>query len=258
MSKPESNTTEMDQARRSFLSGAAAVTTLSLAPGVTLMASAAPAAAKDAHEATSARIRWGMLIDVNKCGSDCSACVDACKEEHGWADTTGREARPKTDAQWIRKANVRDPKTNRKFSLPIMCQHCEKPACADVCPTGASFQRMDGIVLVDKHLCIGCRYCMMACPYKARSFVHENVYNQKPHMPRGKGTVEACTMCVHRIDVGGIPACAERCGKDGHGAILFGDLNDPMSEIAKTVANFSSKQIRADLGMNPSIRYRGI
>jgi tetrathionate reductase subunit B len=79
-----------------------------------------------------------------------------------------------------------------------MCQHCEIPPCVDVCPTGASFKRADGIVLVDKHICIGCRYCMMACPYKARSFIHEDLQDQLPHAPRGKGTVESCTLCVHR------------------------------------------------------------
>ena len=76
----------------------------------------------------------------------------------------------------------------------MMCQHCEQPPCVDVCPTGASFKRADGIVLVDKHICIGCRYCMMACPYKARSFVHEALDDQMPDAPRGKGTVESCTL----------------------------------------------------------------
>ena len=71
-----------------------------------------------------------------------------------------------------------------------MCQHCAEPPCVDVCPTGASFKRADGIVLVDKHTCIGCRYCMMACPYKARSFVHEPQHNQKPDVPRGMGPAE--------------------------------------------------------------------
>ena len=96
--------------------------------------------------------------------------------------------------QWIRKVtltNKAPPGT--KAEMPVMCQHCEDPPCVDVCPTGASFKRKDGIVLVDKHICIGCRYCMMACPFKARSFVHEPVTNQKSHAPRGQGTVESCT-----------------------------------------------------------------
>ena len=117
-----------------------------------------------------------------------------------------------------------------------MCQHCAKPPCVDVCPTGASFKRADGIVLVDKHICIGCRYCMMACPYKARSFVHEPIDDQKPNAPRGKGTVEGCTLCVDRIDAGRMPACVEACASEAGGAMMFGDLNDPESEISKAVA----------------------
>jgi molybdopterin-containing oxidoreductase family iron-sulfur binding subunit len=128
----------------------------------------------------------------------------------------------------------------------------------DVCPTGASFKRADGIVLVDKHICIGCRYCMMACPYKARSLVHEPVTGQNPDVPRGKGTVESCTLCVHRVDRGEIPACVEACNAAGHRAIVFGDLNDPASEIAKRVAQYPSTQVRADLGLDPGVRYQGI
>jgi tetrathionate reductase subunit B len=114
-------------------------------------------------------------------------------------------------------------------------------------------------VLVDKHICIGCRYCMMACPYKARSFIHENITDQKHHAPRGKGTVESCTLCVHKVDRGdGTTACAEACAKEGHQAILFGDLKDPDSEIAKRLAAQPSKQIRADLGLNTGVRYQNI
>ena len=140
----------------------------------------------------------------------------------------------------------------------MLCQHCEHPPCVDVCPTGASFKRADGIVLVDKHTCIGCRYCIMACPYKARSFVHENLDQQQPHSPRGKGTVEGCTFCVHRVDRDREPACVEACGSDGNGAMLFGDLNDADSEIAKTIRTVPSKQVREDLGLNTAVRYRGV
>jgi molybdopterin-containing oxidoreductase family iron-sulfur binding subunit len=144
-------------------------------------------------------------------------------------------------------------------SLPMMCQHCEHPPCVDVCPTGASFKRADGIVLVDRHLCIGCRYCMMACPYKARSFVHETLTDQKTEVPRGKGCVESCTLCVHRVDNGqNNTACAEACAKAGHNAILFGNLNDPDSDIAKRIRSVASAQVRADLGLNPGVQYEGI
>jgi len=99
---------------------------------------------------------------------------------------------------------------------------------------------------------------MMACPYKARSFVHEVLEDQKPNAPRGKGVVESCNLCVDRVDAGRIPACVEACADEGGGALLFGDLNNPNSEIARRVARYASQQIRADLGLNPSIRYRNL
>jgi len=195
--------------------------------------------------------RWGLLVDTAKCESGCDECVSACNSEHGLSG----HGRPETDAQWIRKVDLKDEQTGHELSIPILCQHCEDPPCVDVCPTGASMKRADGIVLVDKHICIGCRYCMMACPYKARSFIHESMHDQKSHAPRGKGTVESCTMCVHRVDRGDQPACVESCDK---GAMMFGDLNDPNSEISKKLATVSSTQIRADLGTSPGVRYSGI
>jgi molybdopterin-containing oxidoreductase family iron-sulfur binding subunit len=116
-------------------------------------------------------------------------------------------------------------------------------------------KREDGIVLVDKHLCIGCRYCMMACPYDSRSFVHEDLSDQKVHMPRGKGTVESCTLCVHRVDKGDAPACAEEINSD---AVIFGDLYDANSKINQVLKKIQSTQIRADLNLNTGVRYSGI
>jgi molybdopterin-containing oxidoreductase family iron-sulfur binding subunit len=246
--KPEAET--VDESRRGFLAGAAMAGASVIAPGVTLFAygtGEAQAAGADPKK------RWGMLIDVSKCVDGCTGCVTACSEENGWK-TTGH---PATDPQWIRKVTLRDPKTGATKSAPIMCQHCAEPPCADVCPTGASFKRADGIVLVDRHRCIGCRYCMMACPYKARSFVHEALEDQKPHAPRGMGTVEGCTLCVHRVDKGVAPACVEACAKSG-GAIMFGDIADPNSEISKVIATYATMQIRGDLGVDPGVRYRNL
>lgn len=238
----------LDFTRREFLQGAGAAGALTLAPGVFLYA-------KDPEAPVTDAVRWGMLVDTRLCQEDCDACVTACNEEHNLEDL----GRPETDAQWIRKLTVRDPLGGRTISLPMMCQHCEHPPCVDVCPTGASFRREDGIVLVDKHTCIGCRYCMMACPYKARSFIHENLTEQLPDAPRGKGCVESCTMCVHKVDAGeNTTACAEACHKDGHQAILFGDLNDPDSEISKRIREFGATQIRADLGLNTGVRYQNL
>jgi len=235
--------------RRQFISGAAAVVaSLTIAPGVFLLKPAGAAAKADGK-------RWGLLIDTSKCADGCTACVRACHEENGVRSL----GRPATDAQWIRKVNLTERSTGHQHSLPVMCQHCEHPPCVDVCPTKASFVRPDGIVLVDKHTCIGCRYCMMACPYKARSFIHEPLTDQKPHAPRGKGTVESCTLCVHKVDRGdGTTACVEACSKDGHRAMMFGDLNDPDSEIARRLKEQGSTAIRADLRLNPAVRYQGI
>jgi molybdopterin-containing oxidoreductase family iron-sulfur binding subunit len=227
--------------RRQLLGLAAAA---ALAPGLRLIELAQ---ARSPEEAASALKRWGLLIDVEKC-SDCDACVSACHEENG---VTGH-GRPATDAQWIRKVSLRDRATGHVQTLPLMCQHCEHPPCVDVCPTKASFKRADGIVLVDKHTCIGCRYCVMACPFGARSFIHEPVTGQKPDVPRGKGTVESCTLCVHRVDRGETPACVEACSQ----AMLFGDLNDSSSEIHRRLKSEPSTQLRADLALNTGVRYQ--
>jgi len=245
-----------DPARRSFLGAVATAAGVTLAPGVMLygISKAASVSAKAVDAEVSSSVRWGMLIDLGRCDNGCDDCVSACAKENGLRGF----GRPETDAQWIRKVEIKNPQTCNSQSLPVMCQHCEYPPCVDVCPTGASFKRADGIVLVNKHTCIGCRYCMMACPYKARSFVHEVLEDQKPDAPRGKGTVESCTLCVHRIDADRQPACVEACSDTGGGAMLFGDLNDPDSEISKRVAMYASQQIRADLGLNPGIRYRNL
>jgi tetrathionate reductase subunit B len=238
--------------RREFIGKAAAsLALLALAPGVRLVNLVF---ARPADQPVSVSVRWGMLIDTSKCAQGCDACVRACDEEFGLETS----ARPELDTHYIRKLDVRDSQTGRTFSLPMLCQHCEHPPCVDVCPTGASFRRADGIVLVDKHICIGCRYCMMACPYKARSFIHEHLRNQKPYAPRGIGTVESCTFCVHRVDRGETPACVEACAGAGHHALLFGDLNDPASEIAERARTVPSQEVRADLGLNTAVRYEGL
>jgi molybdopterin-containing oxidoreductase family iron-sulfur binding subunit len=240
------------QNRRDFLKKTATVAGLTtLAPGILFYS---VSQAKPDGEAVTSKVRWGMLIDTTKCADGCNDSVNACTKEHGLNDNVSAELAP----QWIRKVGLRDKQTGKETSLPMLCQHCEKPPCVDVCPTGASFKRADGIVLVDKHICIGCRYCMMACPYKARSFVHESLENQKPHSPRGKGTVESCTFCVHKVDKGEQPACVEACSNSDHKAMIFGDIKDPESEISKKLAEVSSIALRADMKLNPGVRYQGV
>jgi tetrathionate reductase subunit B len=241
--------------RRAFLGAAAAALggTL-LAPGIRLIEVAQAAGKTTPNSGANPRVRWGLLIDTTKCQPGCNDCVTACRTENGVA----APARS-TDPQWIRKIEIKEIRTGRQASVPVMCQHCAEPPCVDVCPTGASFKRADGIVLVDRHACIGCRYCMMACPYKARSFVHEPLANQQPDVPRGKGCVESCTLCVHRIDRGeGMTACADACHKAGHEAMLFGDLNDPNSAIARRVREIRTTPLRADLKLDPGVSYHGL
>jgi len=239
--------------RRGFI-GAAAIGTAglgvaALAPGLQLIQ---VSQAKAPGAGASSTVRWGMLIDSTKCAKDCDACVKACSTENGINETV-KDARQA--AQWIRKIDLKDPRNGREHSLPMLCQHCANPPCVDVCPTGASMKRADGIVLVDRHICIGCRYCMMACPYKARSFVHQPLTEQNPEVPRGLGCVESCTFCVQRVDKGQKPACVEACPE---GAMVFGDLNDPNSEIAQRLAREATTQVRADLKLDLGVRYKGI
>ncbi len=251
--------TEMN--RREFLGKTAlAASAAAVAPGVFLTV----ANARAEEEGASAENRWGMLIDTNRCADGCSACVSACDKENGIdllqkPEGQSEEMWAQQKPRWIRKVVLKDKQTGVMTNLPMMCQHCEHPPCVDVCPTGASFKRVDGIVMVDRHICIGCRYCMMACPYKARSFIHEDIVEQVVKAPRGKGCVEACNLCVNRIDAGeGNTACAEACAAEGHRAILFGDLKDPDSEIARRLRAVSSRQIRADLELNTGVRYTNI
>jgi tetrathionate reductase subunit B len=252
MNEPERAPDQCEaMSRRQFIGwGAAAVAGFAIAPGVTLfdLAHGRPVA-----EAASNKVRWGMLIDTNQCSAGCNDCVTACSTENHLSGGL-----KETDSQWIRKLELKDARSGKTHSLPMLCQHCEHPPCVDVCPTGASFRRADGIVLVDRHICIGCRYCMMACPYKARSFVHADVTGQNPDVPRGKGCVESCTLCVHRIDRDQKPACVEACAAAGRNAMIFGDLNDPQSEISRRIATYATTQVRADLALNTAVRYQGI
>lgn len=257
MSQPTEQPT--NQRRREFLvevTGLAAATVV--APGVFLqsVAHAAPRAT-----AVSSDVRYGMLIDTTKCADGCNDCVSACDKENGLdmlvkpegaSDELWDMQRPR----WIRQVKLKNNLTGRVTTLPMMCQHCEKPPCVDVCPTGASFRRADGIVMVDRHTCIGCRYCMMACPYNARSFIHESVEQKLTATPRGKGCVESCNFCVQRRDNGGTTtACQDACK---HGAIVFGDLKDPNSAVSQAMTKYPTVQIRADLKLNTGVRYTDV
>jgi molybdopterin-containing oxidoreductase family iron-sulfur binding subunit len=236
--------------RRALKAGVAGLVWTMLAPGLLLMATGPTRAA--AAAGASASRRWGLLVDLGRCREGCSRCVEACSGEHGWHRTeTGA-----TEPQWIRLVAATDPASGKRWQVPLPCQHCANPPCADVCPTKATFRRADGIVLVDRHICIGCRYCVMACPFGARFFLGEAVGDQRPHSPRGKGTAEACNLCVHRIDHGRLPACVEACGAAA-GAMIFGDLNDRESPIRAALAEKAATRLRPDLGLAQGVHYGG-
>ncbi len=247
-----------DRARRRFLQGAGVAMGAAALPFTPLASARAqePDPPRPLDEPVSSQRRWGIVVDSRKCEEGCDACVRACIEENH-LEGSGHDT-PQQKPQWIRVVSLENKLSGHKKQLPVMCQHCANPPCVDVCPTGASFKRKDGIVLVDKHICIGCRYCLMACPYKARNFVHEPLHDQAPYSPRGKGTAEACTMCVHRVDLGLQPACVQKCQKEGGGALTFGDWKDREGTFAQANAEADTAAIRADLGTDPGVRYTGI
>jgi molybdopterin-containing oxidoreductase family iron-sulfur binding subunit len=141
----------------------------------------------------------------------------------------------------------------------LSCQHCDNPPCVEVCPTGASSKREDGIVIVDYESCIGCKSCMAACPYEGvRSFVEEPKWFLDYSVGAAEapvhlaGVVEKCTLCVEKIDRGEMPACVDVCQSL---ARYFGDLDDPESEISKVIAAYDYDQLLADQGTGPNIYY---
>ena len=202
--------------------------------------------------------KWGMVIDLSKCQPGCDACLTACREENNVAFHDDN----RWDVHWIRKVTLENKigSSSAEKEVILLCNHCENPPCAQVCPVRATYKREDGVVIVDHHRCIGCRYCMIACPYNARyfNFKDEEHWRNKDRPKRSHGVAESCTLCAHRLDTGGIPACVEACQKTGAGAIMVGDLNDPESEISKIVLNSSVKRLKEDLGTEPKVYYIGL
>jgi tetrathionate reductase subunit B len=201
--------------------------------------------------------RWGMVIDARKCDKDCTACLTACREENNVA----LHDDPRIDIHWIRKATIKRKVKNAKaVTAPLLCNHCDHPPCALVCPVQATYKRKDGIVIVDKHRCIGCRYCLIACPYNMRmfNFKENHVQPNKDYPTRAHGVSESCHFCHHRLDSGLAPACVDACKKAGHGALVFGDLNDPSSEVSRIVADTLVHGLREDLGTKPKVYYIGL
>lgn len=253
----------MSADRRVFLK-AAGLTALSVAGGTALAQEGLP---KDwlARGGLSAR-RWAMVIDVRKCreAHDCTECTKACHHVHN----VPKLDNPKHEIKWIWKEpfeHAFHEQEHRytidevKHSLvPVLCNHCDNPPCVSVCPTQATWKRgEDGIVMMDWHRCIGCRYCIVACPYGSRSF---NWKDPRPFIDdiqadfptRMKGVVEKCTFCEERLARGLRPSCVEACKER---ALVFGDLEDPNSEVRQLLKSNYSIRRKPGLGTEPEVYY---
>jgi len=193
--------------------------------------------------------QYGIAVDINSC-IGCGICVIACKQEHNLSphvdDVPGTRG-----AAWNQVLSMLEgtyPDLSMQY-LYLHCMHCENPPCVEACPVeGALTKREDGIVLIDKEKCDGCKgksegpRCIPACPYGAIQF------------DASKGVAEACTLCAHLVDAGHEPACVKACLG---GTLTFGDLNDPNSKISKALKAAGDRVfvLKAEKGTNPSVRY---
>lgn len=175
--------------------------------------------------------RFAIAIDEKRC-VDCKSCVVACRAEN---DVPVAYSRP-----WIdRTEKGQYPKIGLVFE-PEQCHQCEHPACVRVCPTGASYQRRDGVVAIKQSDCIGCRYCVVACPFDARFFRED------------KGVVEKCDFCSQRLDRSEIPACVETCPSKVR---IFGDLSDPKSKLNDVLSKRQYRLKKREAGTGPQLYY---
>ncbi len=215
--------------RRGFVK-ALAVGIAAITAAVASVLPTTPAGSKDSKR----KLRYGMVIDVRRC-IGCHACTVACKSEFDVPLGYNRAW-----VEYIEKGKY--PNAGRSF-LPRLCNHCSEPPCVSVCPTDATYKReQDGIVAIDDGLCIGCKYCIQACPYDAR-FLN----------PVTK-VADKCDFCIHRISKGLVPSCVNTCVG---GARIFGDLADPDSNVSKLIAANPVTVLRREMGTQPNVYYIG-
>jgi Fe-S-cluster-containing dehydrogenase component len=199
-------------------------------------------------------MRYVMVIDPNRCVG-CQACTIACKQKNGTPPNT-------FFTRVLISETGKFPNTRITYK-PILCMHCENPSCEKVCPTGATQKLDNGVVVIENEKCIGCRYCMAACPYNARYFNYGKPEEYFPgqgvtpfekvhQVEHIKGIVEKCDFCLDRVEAGELPACVQTCPAK---ARYFGDIDDPASEVSRLIASRGGVKLLDELGTNPSVYY---
>ncbi len=255
----------MNHTRRNFLkfAGLTAAGLCVASAGGALAVSGAGSAIRDDEKVLKAK-RWAMVIDTKKVGTKETIAVlaKACHAAHNVPDIPGKQ-----NIKWLWAAGFEeafDQPNNymdeglEKREFPLLCNHCTNAPCVRVCPTQATYKRADGIVAMDYHRCIGCRYCMAGCPFGARSFnfmeprLHLDLAALNKEFPtRMRGVVEKCNFCVERLAHGKQPACVEA----SQGALVFGDLSDPASEVRKVLREHYTIRRKPALGTEPGVYY---
>jgi molybdopterin-containing oxidoreductase family iron-sulfur binding subunit len=258
----------MDGNRRDFLK-LAGLTALGTAGAASLRPTTARASAGGGHEEQAADgVRLAMVIDLRKFAKNdelVSRCVEACHTTH---NVPVFDDDPKNEIKWIWSEEFETSFHEQEFhfiredlkgkQVLLLCNHCDNPPCTRVCPTQATWKRdSDGIVMMDWHRCIGCRYCVVACPYGSRSFnwkdPRQAIDDIDINYPtRMRGVVEKCTFCEERLARGLEPACVEVCDND---EIVFGDLNDPTSKVRQLLGEHMTIRRKPGLGTRPEVYY---